>query len=70
MGNKLTGPQMRMLRWYADHGPTTQAFGRLDTWASLVRRGLLAKSSGLGAVGTEITETGRWVLEASNDPTD
>jgi hypothetical protein len=53
-----------MLSFYADRGPTAQSdgTGTLNTWRSLVRRGLLSHSRGLGVIETEITEAGRLAL--------
>jgi hypothetical protein len=61
----LTEPQRRMLAFYADRGPTAQSdgVGTLNTWRSLINRGLLRRSNGLGAIETEITEAGLSALQ-------
>jgi hypothetical protein len=55
---KLSEAQRRTLEFYARHGRTTQAHGTITTWRCLVRRGLLARSHGLGVIETEITDAG------------
>lgn len=60
---KLTDPQHRMLTAYEDSGVTSRAFGRIDVWSALVRKGLLRRSYGSGPIETEITPAGRAVLQ-------
>ena len=63
---RLTKAQRQMLEQYADAGVTTQAFGRLDTWLALVRKGLLRHSRyGGGVIESEITDAGRQALKES-----
>lgn len=63
-GVKLTGPQLAMLRQYEDAGVTSRTFGRIDTWSALVRKGLLRRSYGPGAIESEITEAGRSAISS------
>ena len=60
----LSDVQRSVLRRYAEHaGPTIASYGSLTTWKVLVRRGLLARSSGLGVIETEITPAGLLALQ-------
>lgn len=63
---KLTKAQSDMLAFYERTGPTSQAWGRGDTWRGLIGRGLLRRSHGLGAITTEITKAGRQALKDSD----
>ena len=62
---ELTKPQLAMLRYYDDHGPTQQTYahGTMNTWRSLLRKGLLSRSNGLGPITTEVTEAGHRALQ-------
>lgn len=64
---KLTKAQRGMLKSYKGAGPTEICFGRMTTWGSLVSRGLLARSFGLGTIITEITPKGLAALGGSGD---
>lgn len=70
MAAKLTAPQCAMLRNYDGIGVTTQVFGRIDTFSSLVRKGFLRRSYGLGPIEAEITDAGRTALSQHQGGTD
>lgn len=61
---KLTDKQREVLASYDAHGgPTTSHYGTMNTWKSLIRRGLLTRSSGLGFTEIQITPAGRQALK-------
>jgi len=64
---KLTAPQRTMLAKYVGMGLTAMAFGRIDVWSALVRKGYLRRSHGLGVIESEITDTGRQAIAEQKD---
>lgn len=63
--SELTKAQRDMLEFYAHNGLTAQTppCGGLSTWVSLINRGLLIRSNGLGIIETDITPAGLRALQ-------